>query len=270
MAFTEHSVNGVVYMTAPVITTPHAFTTRYGGVSSGHLESLNLGVNRGDDPEAVRENYRRIGSAAGVDTGRIAFTHQVHGNEVRIVDKSDIHTLFTDVPYEADGLATNVPGLTLICFIADCVPVLLCDEKHGVIAAVHCGWRSSVADILGVAVEKMRSLGADTDSISAAIGPSIGRCCFEVGGEVIGAAATLLGEGIEDLYEPEAGRPGKFFLDLRGVNRRRLVQLGLRAGAVAVSDECTKCSHEKYWSHRYTGGQRGSQAALIMLEQRAK
>ena len=268
MAFTENSVNGVVYMTAPVIDTPHAFTTRYGGVSRGILESLNLGVNRGDAPEAVRENYRRIGSAAGVDTGRIAFTHQVHGNEVRVVDMSDIHTLFTDVPYEADGLVTNVPGLTLICFTADCVPVLLCDEKNGVIAAVHCGWRSSVADILGVAVEKMRSLGAETDSIAAAIGPSIGRCCFEVGGEVVEAAVSLLGEEIGDLYEPEAGRPGKFFLDLRGVNRRRLLQLGLREEAIAVSDECTKCSHEKYWSHRHTGGQRGSQAALIMLERR--
>ena len=265
MTFTENKQGELVWMTAPTIAARHAFTTRLGGVSQGDYASLNLRVHCDDSLENVRENYRRLGLATGIDTGRMAFTRQVHGNCVRVATEADVHRLGTEVPYEADGLVTNVPGLTLICFIADCVPVLLCDEKNGVIAAVHCGWRGSVADILGVAVEKMRSLGAETDSIAAAIGPSIGRCCFEVGGEVIEAAASLLGEALDDLCRPEAGRPGKFFLDLRGVNRRRLLQLGLRAEAVAVSDECTKCSHEKYWSHRYTGGQHGSQAALIML-----
>lgn len=265
MIFTENCVNGVVYMTAPTIKVRHAFTTRYGGVSKGIFESLDLSTSRGDKPEAVQENYRRLGEAVGIDTSCMAFTRQVHGNRVRVVTAEDVHALFTDVPYEADGVVTRERGLALICFTADCVPVLLCDHENGVIAAVHCGWRSSVADILGNAVSQMRLLGAEEEHICAAIGPSISRCCFEVGGEVIAAADKLLGGEMDGLYEPEERRAGKFLLDLKGVNRRRLIQLGVREENISVSDECTMCSHEKYWSHRKTNGQRGSQASLIVL-----
>ena len=264
MTFTQHRhSNGVVYMTAPNIKTKHAFTTRFGGVSSGHLAGLNLGSNRGDRPENVFENYRLLGEATGIDVYRMAFTRQVHGKEVRVAAEADIHEFGTSVPYEADGLVTNVPGLALICFTADCVPVLLSDEKNRVIAAVHCGWRSSVADILGKTVQHMCALGAAPEHICAAIGPAISKCCFEVGGEVVEAAERYLGGDLAGLYT--AGSPGKYFLDLKGANARRLLQLGLRPEQIAVSDECTVCAHEKYWSHRYTGGQRGSQGALIVL-----
>lgn len=266
MTFTENNVNGVLFMTAPVIKARHAFTTRFGGVSQGHLASMNLGVNRGDEPWRVAENYRILGQATGIDTSRMAFTRQVHKADVRIATMADVHELFTDVPYEADGLVTNVPGLALICFTADCVPVLLCDTVHGVIAAVHCGWRSSVADILGNTVRKMRSLGAVPGDICAAIGPAIGRCCFEVGGEVTGAVREYLGGDTDGLYAPEEGAEGKFMLDLKAANARRLLQLGLKEENIAVSGECTKCSHDKYWSHRYTRGVRGSQASLIVLD----
>lgn len=261
----EAERNGVVFMTAAVIGARHAFTTRRGGVSRGALESLNLGENRGDEPESVRENYRRVCAAVGVDADNMAFTRQVHGAEVRAVTSADRHELMTGVPYEADGVVTAEKGLTLVCFTADCVPVLLWDGVHGVAGAVHCGWRSSVQDILGVAVGKMRLLGAEPQTICAAVGPAIGRCCFEVGGEVIRAARDWLGSGLEGLYEPEKGREGKFFLDLKGANAGRLEQLGLKDENICVSGECTVCSHEKYWSHRYTGGVRGSQAAFIML-----
>jgi hypothetical protein len=264
MSFIENSKNGVVYMTSPVIKTRHAFTTRIGGVSRGVLASLNLGENRGDAPENVAENYRLLGASVGLDTAHMAFTRQVHGTQVRVVTSRDEHTLFGGVPYDADGIVTNEPGLALICFTADCVPVLLCDEENGVIAAVHCGWRSSVGDILGNAVEKMCALGAAADSISAAIGPSIGYCCFQVGAEVVDTADKLLHGDMAGLCLPDAA-PGKYRLDLRGVNRRRLLQLGLREENIEVSDECTVCCHEKYWSHRYTAGQRGSQGALIVL-----
>ena len=143
--------------------------------------------------------------------------------------------------------------------------MLLCDDTHGVVGAVHCGWRSSVADILGNAVEKMCGLGASAETISAAIGPAISKCCFEVGQEVIDAAERWLQGNTAGLYEPEAGTEEKFLLDLKGANARRLLQLGLRPEHIAISDECTMCAHEKYWSHRYTNGQRGSQGALIVL-----
>jgi len=266
IAFSERKQNGVLTMTAPSIKVKHGFSTRIGGVSHGIFASMNLSLSQGDEPGAVEENYRLLGLGTGIDTGRMAFTRQVHGAEVRIVGEEDIHVLHTDVPYEADGLVTNVPGLALICFTADCVPVLLCDHVHRVIAAVHCGWRSSAADILGKALDKMCSLGAKPEDVCAAIGPAISRCCFEVGGEVVDAVSRYLGGDIEGLYEPEEGREGKFFLDLKGANARRLVQLGVKEENISVSDECTVCCHDKYWSHRYTKGRRGSQGALIVLD----
>ena len=268
MSFQTHQKNGLVYLTAPTIPVRHAFTTRLGGVSTGALASLNLGTKRGDDPAAVRENYRLLGEATGIDTAHMAFTRQVHGAEVRTVTHRDAHTLFTDVPYEADGLVTSERGLALICFTADCVPVLLCDAVHGVIAAVHCGWRSSVADILGCAVEKMGALGAEPTAITAAIGPAIGPCCFEVGGEVVEAAQTLLGGPCPALWRAEEGKAGKYLLDLKGVNRLRLLQLGLREENIAVSGACTMCSSETFWSHRKTQGRRGTQGALIVLDEK--
>jgi len=265
MSFTERNVKGVTFMTADTISACHGFTTRLGGVSEGIFASMNLSTSRGDDEWRVRENYRRLGEATGIDVKRMAFTRQVHKTDVRVATMEDIHELYTDVPYEADGLVTNVPGLALICFTADCVPVLLHDEAHGVIAAVHCGWRSSVGDILGETLRAMCALGAEASKVHAAIGPAIGYCCFQVGGEVIEAAREYLGGDIEGLYRTDESEEGKFFLDLRGCNARRLVQLGLKEENIAVSDECTRCSHEKYWSHRYTRGERGSQGALIVL-----
>lgn len=266
MTFTEQNIKGVTFMTASTISARHAFTTRIGGVSEGIFNSMNLSTSRGDEPERVRENYRRLGEATGINTARMAFTRQVHKADIRVVTAADIHELYTTVPYEADGIVTAVPGLALICFTADCVPVLLHDPVHGVIGAVHCGWRSSVADILYRALRAMCGLGAVPADIHAAIGPAISGCCFEVGAEVIEAAREYLGGDIKGLYKPEEGVEGKFLLDLKGANARRLVQLGLRPENIAVSDECTKCSHEKYWSHRYTAGQRGSQGALIVLD----
>jgi len=264
MTFTEHkSPNGVVYMTAAAIRVRHGFSTRLGGVSRGDLAGLNLGSNRGDEQARVFENYRLLGEATGIDVHHMAFTKQVHGNEVRIVTEADVHVFGTEIPYEADGVVTDVPGLALICFTADCVPVLLCDDRNGVAAAVHCGWCSSVSDILGNAVAKMCALGAEPEQICAGIGPAISECCFEVGEEVIAAADAYLGGATNGLYVP--GNPGKYYLDLKHANARRLLQLGLQERNIAVSDECTFCSHEKYWSHRYTKGQRGSQGALIVL-----
>lgn len=264
MAFTENNENGIIYMTSEVIPARHAFTTRYGGVSKGGFASLDLSTNRGDDPTAVEENFRRVCALMGVDMCSLVRTRQVHGNEVRIVTERDKLHCTQPVPYDADGLVTNVKGLAIVCFVADCVPVLLVDPVNSVVAAVHCGWRSSVADILGVTVAKMRSLGAETGSIRAAMGAAIGRCCFETHSDVPEAIEKYLSGDTEALFDPKDG--GKFMVDLRAANARRLVQLGVKEENIDISKECTVCSHEKYWSHRYTKGDRGSQAAVIVLD----
>lgn len=267
MAFRENNKDGLIYMSSDVIRARHAFTTRFGGVSTGDFSSLNLGSGRGDPQENVSENYRRVCALMGVGVNDSAVTKQVHGNEVRVVTGADRHVTGTPTPYEADGLITVERGLPVACFVADCVPALLCDIDHGVIAAVHCGWRSSVADILGVTVEKMCALGAEPGSICAAMGASIGRCCFETDDDVPEAVTRYLGGDDGGLFDRRAD--GKTMVDLRAANAHRLMQLGLREENIDVSEECTMCSHEKYWSHRYTqrmGQGRGSLCAMIMLE----
>ena len=261
--FIEENENGLIYMRSSLIAAKHAFTTRFGGVSGGEFESLNLGSNRGDDPENVRENYRRVCALFDVDENGACVTHQVHKNDVRVVTKADRHVCLGPVSYEADGLVTAEKGLPIFCFTADCVPVLLWDAEGRAIGAVHCGWRSSVGDILKNALDAMRALGAEVPAIRAAIGPAIGRCCFETDDDVPEAVTAWLGGDTDGLFEKRAD--GKTLVDLRAANARRLTQLGVKASNIDVSDECTFCSHDKYWSHRYTKGKRGSQAAVIML-----
>ena len=263
MAFIEHNENGLIYTASDILPFRHAFTTRFGGVSSGQFERLNLLSDKGDAPENVRENYRRVAALFGVGEDDCAVTRQVHGNTVRIVTKADRHACLTKVPYEADGIVTAERGLPIFCFTADCVPVLLCDAENRVVGAVHCGWRSSVGDILGNALRQMASLGAKPESIRAAIGPAIGKCCFETDDDVPEAVSAWLHGDTAGLFQKRSD--GKTLVDLRGANARRLTQLGVGAERIDISEECTFCSHDKYWSHRYTRGKRGGQAAVICL-----
>ena len=256
-------------MTSDVIPYRHAFTTRYGGVSTGYLESLNLIDGHGDEPENIRENFRRVAALFDVGADDCAVTLQVHRNDVRVVTDLDRHPCLSPVPYEADGIVTATRGMPLFCFAADCIPVLLADPVHEIIGAVHCGWRSSVTDILKNALDAMLSLGAAAENVRAAIGPAIGACCFETDHDVPQAVSDWLGaEAAAPYITPEKGKPGKYLVDLRGANARRLIQLGVPAGQIDISDECTSCCHDKYWSHRYTKGKRGGQAACIVLPQK--
>ena len=261
--FIENHQGELVYMSSTLIPLRHAFTTRFGGVSGGHLASLNLLSDKGDSPENVRENYRRVAALFGVGEDDCAVTKQVHGTAVRIVTEADKHQCLTPVPYEADGIVTAAKGLPIFCFTADCVPVLLWDGRGRAAGAVHCSWRSAVSDILGNAAEAMISLGAEIPALRAAIGPAIGKCCFETDDDVPEAVTAWLGGETEGLFVRRAD--GKTLVDLRGANARRLMQLGVPAEQIDISGECTFCSHDKYWSHRYTGGRRGSQASVIML-----
>ena len=265
MSFIEREKNGLMWLESTLIQAKHCFSSRLGGVSSGYLESLNLGVNRGDAPENVLENYRRLGAALGIDLTRPVVTHQVHKAEVRVASEPDRRGLYEPGDWEADGLVTSIRGLPIIIYIADCVPMLLCDAENGVVGAVHCGWRSSVADILGNAVGKMAELGARPENICAAAGPSIGPCCFETGPEVPEAIDRYLGGDSAGLYRPEDGVAGKYMVSLAEANRRRLIQLGLRPENVEVCPVCTKCDSARFWSHRATNGRRGSQCAVIVL-----
>lgn len=269
MEITDHIVNGVPFLACDGFAAAggavHAFSTRQGGVSSGVWSSMNLGTTRGDDPACVRENYRRFFAAVGADETRLVMSNQVHGDVVRAVTTADGKPdLYAEEGYEADGLVTDVPGLALVVFSADCLPVLLYDPVRQVAAAVHAGWRGTAAGIVERAVEKMTGCyGCRAEDILAAIGPGISACCFETHGDVPDAMTRAMGPAVRPFLHPLEN--GKFLVDLKGINAYRLTHAGLSRGHVAVSGDCTACLPEKYWSHRVTQGRRGSQIAVIQL-----
>ncbi len=269
MNITEHNASGVIYLSADGIETAggaaHGFSTRLGGVSEGIYASLNLGANRGDDPAHVRENYRRFCAAIGTDMERMVFSCQVHGCGVRVVTAADIGKgLDRPVDYEADALITDVPGIALTVFSADCLPILLYDPQRRVAGAVHAGWRGTSLGIVTRTVERMvECFACRQEDILAAIGPGISKCCFETHEDVPNAMTEALGASA--LQFIEILPTGKFHLDLKGLNAKRLEGAGVLAEHIAVSPDCTACMPEKYWSHRVTQGQRGSQAAMIAL-----
>ncbi len=267
MAFIEQNRGGVVFMSSKLIAVPHAFSTRFGGVSEGVFSSLNLGVNRGDAPENVVENYRRFCAAVGMHEDRMVFSHQVHGTAVRVAAPEDIHIPGVPEPYDADGLVTAKRGLALVIFSADCIPVLLYDPVREAVGACHCGWRGTVMDMAGETVRTMcAQFGCEPQNIRAAIGPGIGRCCFETDDDVANAVYAALGADAERFIDgPEKG---KYHIDLKNIDREFLIRAGVRAESIDVSDECTFCKSDKYWSHRATGGVRGSQCSAIMLPER--
>ena len=244
---------------------PHGFSTRLGGVSSGVYESLNLGMNRGDEDRLVCENWNRFLAAAGIENRTLVYGQQVHENTVHVATADDLKKICDwNELIEADGYVTAEKNIPLVIFTADCVPLLLEDTQAGVIGAIHCGWRSTVKDIPGNAIEAMVELGAKPQNIKAAIGPSIEKCCFEVGSEVITAAGQLLEKGIPELYTLKPN--GKYMLDLKGVVQSRLIQLGVSRENIDLVGKCTCCNEAEYFSHRRMGADRGSLASVIMLK----
>ena len=264
--FKECTENGIIFMQSDKIGAFHAFSTRHGGVSTGDFASMNFGAVRGDLRENVEENYRRFTGLFGVPVDGCCVTSQVHGNLVRTVSSGDAHHPLSDTPYDYDGIVTGDRGLPVFCFTADCVPVLLYDSEGRAAGAIHCGWKSSVKDILYNALTAMEELGAKAGNIHAALGPSIGACCFETDSDVPEAITRYLSGDTDGLWAKRSD--GKFLVDLRRANARRLIQLGIQPENIDVSADCTVCSHDRYWSARYCikhNVPRGSMAAGIML-----
>ena len=261
MALITNDNNGLIYQTAPHISVPHGFTTRTGGVSVGHLASLNIGTRRGDEPEKVLENFRILGRALGFSPEKLVLSHQTHSDRVRVVGEADWGAGLTgpELP-ECDALITNTPGTALAVFTADCTPILLWDPVTGAVGAVHAGWRGTAANIAGKTVAAMvSSFGCDPANIRAAVGPNIGQCCFETDADVPLALKKTYGAEIAFFVRR---RENKYYVNLKTVNAMSLGRTGVEQ--IELSDHCTACRPELYWSHRITGGQRGSQGAVIV------
>ncbi len=248
------------YEAAQNIAAPHAFTTRLGGVSQGAFGAMNLALHRGDRDENVEENYKILGKALGFDPENLIFSHQIHSDIIRPVTLSEARGLDHHRYPECDGLITNTPGAALAIFTADCTPVLLHDPVTGAVGAVHAGWRGTAADIAGKAVRAMEAAyGCDPKNIRAAVGPNIGRCCFEVGPEVKDAMEAAYGPEAEAAIRPQNE---KYYVNLKALNALSLRRAGVED--IDISGHCTRCMSERYFSHRRQGAQRGSQGAIIL------
>lgn len=262
--FHRRETDGLIYYECDALTTPHLFTTKFGGVSTGYLASLNLGFNRGDVRENVLRNYDILAKHFGVPRGRMTMTKQVHGDCVRVVDRDAVGMgLGQPMRWETDAIVTNLPGVPLCGYYADCVVTLLHDPVSRSIGVCHSGWRGTANGILAKTVRTMqREYGAHPADIEAVIGPSIRQCCFETDADVPDAMREAMGPDCEPFV---ARRGAKYFIDLQGINRMRLEQAGVRT--IVDSGLCTKCRHTEFWSHRATHGRRGVQAGILMLEE---
>ncbi len=243
----------------------HAFTTRLGGVSTGHLSSLNLGPSRGDDPEHVRENYRRICRVLGTDPAGLVLSHQVHRDNIRVCTAADAGKgLWRQRDYDADGLVTDVRGLTLTIFGADCIPILFYDPVRRAVGACHGGWRGAALDIAGKTVQTMaEAFGTAPGDLRCAIGPGICPKCFETDEDVPQAMEAALGREVRPFAAALGG--GRYQVDLKRIHRHCLEEAGVSPEKIVISDDCTACRPELYWSHRIVGDRRGVQCALIAL-----
>lgn len=263
MSFYEYKCGNREYLRSalfPKDKVSHAFTSASGGVSHGRISGLNLGFRVKDDSKSVRENYRLVAEDLGLSLDMTVLSKQTHTDNVRVVTREDGGkgiTRESDIK-DTDGLICNIPNMALVVFTADCIPILLYDEKARAVGAVHSGWRGTVKRIGEKAVGMMcREFGCEPRNIKAAIGPGIGSCCFEFG--------TDAPQYFEQKYLRK--KDGKYFVDIWSMNRDILTESGVPLKNVDVCEVCTVCNSDKYYSYRTHRDKTGRQAAIIMLKQ---
>ena len=243
----------------------HGFSTRFGGVSRGIYSSMNLSFTRGDEESCVKENYRRISDAMGFDMNSIVTSDQTHTNNVRKVTEKDrgkgivIPRDYTDT----DGMITNVPGLVLATFYADCVPLYFADPANHAIGLSHSGWRGTVQKIGAVTIEKMsEEYGSNPKDLKVAIGPSICQECYEVSEDVIEEFEKVFDKKYRNrlFYRKENG---KYQLNLWMANKIIFLEAGIPEENISMPNLCTCCNPEFLFSHRASHGKRGNLGAFL-------
>ena len=246
----------------------HGFSTRLGGVSQGYYASLNLSFDRGDDEDAVRENFRRIGEAMGVRSEDMVLSRQTHTTNVRIVTEEDRGKgIVRDRDYtDVDGLITNVPGICLVTSYADCVPLYFVDPVKKAVGLSHSGWRGTVGKIGKKTVRMMQeTYGCDPSDILAAVGPSVCVDCYEVSEDVIERVREAFEESPwEQLFYRKDN--GKYQLDLWKANELIFQEAGILPEHIAVTNVCTHCNSKILYSHRAAGDERGNLCAFLALK----
>ena len=265
--------NGVPFFTFPALDqtglTVNAFSTRLGGASKGPWSTMNLSFTRGDEKEAVMENYSRMAAALGVNKEDMVLAYQTHTTNVRSVSLEDRGKgVVRERDYrDVDGLVTDVPKVVLVTFFADCVPLYFLDPVHRAIGLSHSGWRGTVNRMGQATVERMGELyGTKAQDLIACIGPSICQECYEVGEEVAEEFQKTFGPQRENELLYPNGKPGKYQLDLWRANEIVLLEAGIRPENIHTAGICTCCNPELLYSHRKMGEKRGNLCAFLSLK----
>ncbi|MDD3368341.1 MAG: peptidoglycan editing factor PgeF [Lachnospiraceae bacterium] len=265
--------SGATYLTFPSLEktglVTQLFSTRLGGVSKDIFATMNVSSSRGDDKEAVLENYRRIAVTMDRELDQFVGSVQTHTTNIRVVTKADAGKgIIRERDYEdIDGLVTNEPGLVLCTFYADCVPLYFLDTKKKVIGLSHSGWRGTVNKMGACTVQKMTEVyGTDPKDIVACIGPSICGSCYEVSEDVAEEFKQVFpADVVVPEYKDGNLVEGKYMLDLWKANRYVMLEAGIPAENIEVTDICTCCNPELLFSHRASHGKRGNLGAFLSL-----
>jgi len=244
-------------------------TTRLGGVSTGPFESLNLGMRSGDDTRAVRDNRAQLSLMTNAFPDLLTFGRQVHGDNVAVVTGATIGSGATETETsitDTDAMVTNIPDVPLVVLVADCCSVSLYDPVNNAIALAHAGWRGTAAGIAAATVAKMTAeYGSKPADVVAGIGPSIGKCCYEVGKEVYDQFGKTFPNLVDEVFVADGD---KYKLDLQKSNRLILETAGVSDHNIENAGLCTSCNTDLFYSHRAESGNTGRFGALLMLHDR--
>lgn len=265
--FSLSKINAVEYLHSPILSDcdflVHAFCTRHGGVSRDDYKSLNMSFREGDEEFRVLQNWDKLASAFNIPMENFLVLNQVHGDNVFVIKPhGDYFTSREALNY--DAIVTNRADLAICIKTADCVPVLIVDQVKKVIAVVHAGWKGSAlgisAKVIRLMMNQCQCLPQD---ILAAIGPSIGHCCYEVDSTT---ADAFRRQSNSEFFLQQGKKKNKWMLDLPEANRRQILAAGIPKKNIEVSGYCTSCNQGMFFSHRGAGGITGRQVNFMMIK----
>lgn len=245
-------------------TAVYGFSTRLGGVSRGYFSSLNVDFKLGDEKENVLQNYRILCESLGVKEDRLSLPDQQHHTNVRVIKKDSVLNAPYDIKYQdADGQVTNVPGICLICYGADCGMLLFSDPVVKAVGACHAGWRGTADGIPAEVIKKFkRQYGSDPADIAVFDGPCAGPCCYEVDQKVRNE--------FKDFHNPQiftpSENPDHYMLNLFEAQKESLINAGVRSQNIISSQICTIHNSALFFSHRVSGKKRGLNCGVIALK----
>jgi YfiH family protein len=241
----------------------HAFCTRQGGVSQDEYAGLNMSFSEGDEESNVLQNWGRLADAFSIPLEQFLVVNQVHSDGIFVI-KPHGNYFLSRAELNYDAIVTNRTGLAICIKTADCVPIFIVDKVKKVIAVVHAGWRSSALRICDKVIRLLQEkYSSSPQDILAAIGPSIGKCCYEVDSIV---ADSFRRQKNNELFLFPAAGANKWMLDLAEANRQQILDCGVPEKNIEMSGFCTMCNQDIFFSHRWSGGTTGRQINFMMIK----